>query len=223
MNRALQNLRAWLPDWVNEWLDTIVPVAGGGADPDRRLAALPFARRLIERVTTNYALPEDVALITRRTVGFLLYGGALLWGLERLGVSGTVLWGAFTGFAAVGAVAFFAAWSVLSNIFCALLIFTTRMFWPGDTVEVLENGEKPGLKGRVMDINLVYTTLQESGNAQEGTTLKIPNSMFFQRAVRRWHGAAPELPRTQDLVSHRPDPHPPAPARSAIPAKVMHG
>ena len=159
-----------------------------------------FARRMIERVTTSYALPEDVALITRRTVGFLLYGGALLWALERLGVSGTVLWGAFTGFAAVGAVAFFAAWSVLSNIFCALLIFTTRMFWPGDTIEVLENGERPGLKGRVMDINLVFTTLEESGSAQGGTTLKIPNSMFFQRAVRRWHGSAPALPRTVDLA-----------------------
>jgi small-conductance mechanosensitive channel len=168
-----------------------------------------LVRRVIERVTTSYALPEDVALITRRTVGFLLYGGALLWGLERLGVSGTVLWGAFTGFAAVGAVAFFAAWSVLSNIFCALLIFTTRMFWPGDTVEVLENGEKPGLKGRVMDINLVYTTLLESGSAQEGTTLKIPNSMFFQRAVRRWHGSSPALPRTADMLSPRSADTPP--------------
>ncbi|MGJ7510612.1 mechanosensitive ion channel domain-containing protein [Variovorax sp. GT1P44] len=213
MNRALQSLRTRLPDWVNEWLETIVPIVEVALILLAAWLLYRFVRRLIERVTTSYALPEDVALITRRAFGFLLYGGALLWALERLGVSGTVLWGAFTGFAAVGAVAFFAAWSVLSNIFCALLIFTTRMFWHGDTVEVLENGEKPGLKGRVMDINLVYTTLQESGTAQEGTTLKIPNSMFFQRAVRRWHGISPELPRTADLLSQRPhdtaasDPH----------------
>ena len=106
--------------------------------------------------------------------------------------------------------AFVAAWSVLSNIFCALLIFTTRMFWPGDTIEVLENGEKPGLKGRVLDINLVFTTLEESGSAQEGTTLKIPNSMFFQRAVRRWHGSAPALPRTVDLAPRPSSDTPPA-------------
>ncbi|MDM0105354.1 mechanosensitive ion channel family protein [Variovorax sp. J22R24] len=159
-----------------------------------------FVRRLILRVTAGYAMPGNVAQITRRTAAFLIYGGAVLWGLERLGVSGGVLWTAFTSFAAVGAVAFFAAWSVLSNIFCAMLIYTTRMFWPGDTVEVLENGDKPGLKGRVLDINLVYTTLEESGSAQEGTTLKIPNSMFFQRAVRRWHGSRPALPRTLDLA-----------------------
>jgi len=154
-----------------------------------------FVRRLVERVARSYTLPYNVAMVTRRTAGFLIYGGAILWSLERLGASGTVLWTAFTGFATVGAVAFFAAWSVLSNMFCALLIFTTRMFWPGDTVEVLENGEKPGLKGRVLDINLVFTTLEETGDAKEGTTLKIPNSMFFQRAVRRWHGSAPPLPR----------------------------
>ncbi len=153
-----------------------------------------IVRRLIEQVTRGYALPANVAMVTRRTAGFLIFGGAVLWALERLGASGAVLWTAFTGFATVGAVAFFAAWSVLSNMFCALLIFTTRMFWPGDTVEVIENGEKPGFKGRVLDINLVFTTLEESGSAMEGTTLKIPNSMFFQRAVRRWHGSAPTLP-----------------------------
>jgi len=165
-----------------------------------------FVRRLVERVARSYALPYNVAMVTRRTAGFLIYGGAILWALERLGASGAVLWTAFTGFATVGAVAFFAAWSVLSNMFCALLIFTTRMFWPGDTVEVLENGEKPGLKGRVLDINLVFTTLEETGDMKEGTTLKIPNSMFFQRAVRRWHGTAPPLPRA--LAPH-PAPHPP--------------
>nr|WP_237288629.1 mechanosensitive ion channel domain-containing protein [Variovorax sp. PAMC 28711] len=148
-------------------------------------------RRLIRRVTTGYGLPNEVGLVSRRVAGFLIFGGALLWSLERLGVSGAVLWTAFTGFAAVGAVAFFAAWSVLSNIFCAVLIFTTRMFRLDDTVELLENGEKPGLRGRVLDINLIFTTLEESGNAIAGTTLQIPNSLFFQRAVRRWHGDPP--------------------------------
>ncbi|MEL6079086.1 mechanosensitive ion channel family protein, partial [Stenotrophomonas maltophilia] len=67
--------------------------------------------------------------------------------LSLLGASPSGLWTAFTGFAAVGAVAVFAAWSVLSNIVCTLLIFTTRPFRLLDYIEVLENGEKPGLKG----------------------------------------------------------------------------
>jgi small-conductance mechanosensitive channel len=189
-------LRENLPAWATEWLGIIIPIAQVALILLAAWLIYRFVRRLILRMGTGYGLPSNVALVTRRSAAFLIYGGALLWGLERLGVSGTVLWTAFTSFAAVGAVAFFAAWSVLSNMFCALLIFTTRMFWPGDTIEVLENGEKPGLKGRVLDINLVFTTLEESGSAHEGTTLKIPNSMFFQRAVRRWHGTSPALPET---------------------------
>jgi small-conductance mechanosensitive channel len=107
-----------------------------------------------------------------------------------MGVSGAVLWTAFTGFATVGAVAFFAAWSVLSNLFCTLLIYITKSFRIGDTVELLEAGDKPGMKGRVVEINPVYTTLLESGDQQNGTTLQLPNSLFFQRVVRRWHGTA---------------------------------
>ena len=126
----------------------------------------------------RYRLPAEFNFITRRLLTFVVYGSAWLLALERLGVSGAVLWSAFTGFAAVAAVAFFAAWSVLSNIFCSLLIFTTGIFRLNDRIEVLENGEKAGLKGRVIDINLIYTTLEESGNGREGTVLKVPNSYF---------------------------------------------
>jgi small-conductance mechanosensitive channel len=41
---------------------------------------------------------------------------------------------------------------------------------------------------RVTDINLVYTTLQEIDDAGDprGSVLRVPNSLFFQRSVRRW-------------------------------------
>ena len=106
-----------------------------------------------------------------------------------MGVSATVLWTAFTGFATVGAVAFFAAWSVLSNLFCALLIVIVGPFRLGDYIEVLDTAEKPGAKGRVIDINMLYTTLQDA-HAPDGSPnlLQIPNSLIFQRVVRRWKG-----------------------------------
>jgi small-conductance mechanosensitive channel len=112
-----------------------------------------------------------------------------------------VLWTAFTGFAAVGAVAFFAAWSVLSNIFCTVLILTTRPFRLYDHIEILENGEKPGLKGRVIDVNLVYTTLQEQREDGSDTVLRVPNNLFFQRTVRRWR-TAPAPPQTSAGEPH---------------------
>jgi small-conductance mechanosensitive channel len=179
-----------LPTWVQEWLGTVLPIG----EVLLVLLVAWLLQRLVHaafrRLAMRRGLPPEVTAILRRVSGTLIACAALLLILERLGVSGTVLWTAFTGFAAVGAVAFFAAWSVLSNIFCTVLIFTTRPFRLQDHLEVLENGEKPGLKGRVVDINLIYTTLQEvaADAGDEGSVLQVPNSLFFQRTVRRWRG-----------------------------------
>ncbi len=190
MRKLIQSLHERLPAWASDWLDILVPLVEVTIIAVAAWLVMRLARHLVRRIQRTSGLPVNVASLFLRIVGVLVYGGALLWSLERFGVSGAVLWTAFTGFATVGAVAFFAAWSVLSNLFCALLIYVTRPFRIGDVVELLEAGDKPGLRGRVLDINLVYTTLLESGDPQGGTSLQVPNSLFFQRAVRRWHGQA---------------------------------
>ena len=178
-----------LPDWVQGWLDTIMPIGQVLLILLAAWLVQRLVRLLVRRLVDRRGLPLEMAVVLRRLSASLIAAAALLI-LERMGVSGMVLWTAFTGFAAVGAVAFFAAWSVLSNIFCAVLIFSTRLFRLQDHIEVLENGEKPGLKGRVVDINLIYTSLQEveADASDGGSVLQIPNSLFFQRSVRRWRG-----------------------------------
>lgn len=153
-----------------------------------------LVKALIAHLEKRGLLPVELVVGLRRLASTVITTAALLLILEQLGVSATVLWTAMTGFLAVAAIAFFAGWSVLSNTFCTLLIVTTRPFRLHDHIEVLENGEKPGLRGQVIDINLIYTTLRETG--PEGTSdsvLQIPNSLFFQRVVRRWrNGAVPQ-------------------------------
>jgi small-conductance mechanosensitive channel len=144
-------------------------------------------RAIVRRLSSRSILPEELVVGLRRVGTFLISAIALLLILQQLGVSAAVLWTGFTGFITVGAIAFFAAWSVLSNIFCTLLIVTTRPFRLHDRVEILENGDKPGLKGEVTDVNLIYTTLREVGaEGEPASVLQVPNSLFFQRVVRRW-------------------------------------
>ena len=183
-----------LPESARELLRVLLPLLQIMGIVIAAVLLQKLLRRLVMRASLRYSLPVEFRLGARRLLAGLIYGGATLMVLERLGVSAAVLWSAFTGFVAVGAVAFFAAWSVLSNIFCSLLIFTTRIFRLHDYIEVLENGEKPGLKGRVIDINLIYTTLEETGNERAGTYLRVPNSLMFQRILRQWHGPAPASP-----------------------------
>lgn len=148
-----------------------------------------LVRRTVTRIGERYPVPPELLLPLRGGLRWLIMVSALIMVLERLGVSAEVLWTALTGFAAVAAVAFFAIWSVLSNLFCALLIFTVGPFRIGDRVKLIDSADKPGVTGRVVAINLLYTTLEETlEDGSPGPLLQIPNSLFFQKAVRRWRG-----------------------------------
>jgi len=153
-----------------------------------------FAQRFVARTLTGlgerYPFPPQLVIILRGVLRWLIMGSAVLIALERLGVSATVLWTALSGFVAVAAVAFFAIWSVLSNLFCAVLIYTVGPFRLGDVVELVDTTDKPGIKGRVVAINLLYTTLIEPEELGTGSAMvQVPNSLFFQRSVRRWRGS----------------------------------
>lgn len=150
--------------------------------------------RGLSRLGSRYPLPPELLLPLRGGIRWFIIGGALIMVLERFGVSATVIWTAFSGFVAVAAVAFFAIWSVLSNLLCAVLIMTVGPFRLGDLVELVESFEKPIVKGRVIDINLLYTTLEESSESGTGAIVQVPNSLFFQKVVRRWRGTEIQTP-----------------------------
>ncbi|MCW5579730.1 MAG: mechanosensitive ion channel family protein [Luteimonas sp.] len=190
-------MKAYLPTWLHAWLGEITLLLQVAAILAGAFVLRWLLRRLIKRLDRRYDLPAEIVVSARRITGFLIGFGALLVILERFGVSGGVLWTAFTGFAAVAAVAFFAAWSVLTNIFCALLIVLTRPFRLYDHIELVEGGDKPGLRGRVIDMNLIYVTLEESHPAGGESVLRVPNSLFFQRSTRRWRGEPVPQPQPQ--------------------------
>lgn len=194
------------PDWLGHWLALLVPGLHIGLIVGAAWLLNRAIKRLLQQLGEHYNLPLEWLVWLRGLVRWVITGAAVLLVLGRVGVSASVLWTAFTGFAAVAAVAFFAAWSVLSNLFCALLIMAVQPFRPGDDVELLDTAEKPGAKGRVVDINMLYTTLQESGGA--GRLLQIPNALIFQRVMRRWPGGERAAPAATPAPMPTPGPLP---------------
>ena len=177
----------WLPMWAHDSLDLmLVALQVGGIV----LVAWLLRRsvgKLFDNIVAHHKVPVDVAVPIKTIGGWVIIVTAGMLVLERLGVSGQVLWTAITGFAAVATVDFFAAWSVLSNIFCAFLIFSTQPFRVGDELEILDASDKVGMHGRVLAIHLLYTVLEEVGRADGRPTLiQVPNSAFFQKTIRRW-------------------------------------
>lgn len=94
------------------------------------------------------------------------------WGFEL----GTIfaLLGTVLGLVAIG---FVAVWSVLSNFLCTLVLVVFKPFSVGDEIELPADN----VKGRVVDLSLIFTTLQVS----ENETVMVPNNTYFQRVFKR--------------------------------------
>lgn len=181
----MESLRQMIPvEWLGPfWMGLQILLILVVAFVLQRLVA-----RSLNTLGERYPLPPQLMMPLRGGLRWLIMGSAVLFVLERLGVSATVLWTALSGFVAVAAVAFFAIWSVLSNLLCAVLIFTVGPFRIGDVVELVDTTDKPGIKGRVTAINLLFTTLVEMPETG-GALVQVPNSQFFQKSVRRWRGS----------------------------------
>ncbi len=125
--------------------------------------------------------------------------------LEALGVFRGA-WALISTMLAALALGFVAAWSVLSNATAALLILSFRPFRIGDEVDIIEMTNGFPVGGRVLDMNLLYTTLEvvepidssQAGPETKTVTgtgtdpsakpipclIRVPNNLFFQRPVR---------------------------------------
>lgn len=158
--------------------------------------AILMLRRLVERLTRKGVLSARGALVSRgfgRAAILLL---ALLTALENLGVSTGAVWATLSAVAVMVAVGFVAVWSVLSNALCGLLLLVYAPFRIGDDVELYDASADKGLRGTVMDMNLLFVKFQEVDKNTDDlpAITQVPNNIFFQRAIRRWPGK-----RTQAL------------------------
>lgn len=128
------------------------------------------------------------------TLAIVLRGGsrvavilvALIMVLRVLGVDTHAVMASVSALILVIAVAFFAVWSVLSNLFCAALLLFYTPFRVGDEIEIVEPGKDKWIRGVVADINLFFVTVIEEHEDGSQSMDRIPNNLILQKAVRNW-------------------------------------
>lgn len=79
-------------------------------------------------------------------------------------------------FAIVG-VAFFAQWSILSNVTASIILYFASPFKIGDTIQIIEKEEPEDLI--VEEIYAFYTHLR----TKDGKLLSYPNSLLLQKGI----------------------------------------
>ncbi len=106
---------------------------------------------------------------------------ALIWGVDMRGV-----WVFSAGFFGLVGIAFFAVWSILSNITAGIVLFFRFPFRIGDRISFPEIGD---VGGKIVDITLFYIVLEQD----DGTRATVPNNVAIQKVTRfrRAAGARP--------------------------------
>lgn len=80
---------------------------------------------------------------------------------------------------AVIGVAFFATWSVLSNVTAGFILFSTRDLAMGDLVRIVDGAN--AIEGRIIEFRLWALVLR----CEDGTKVLYPNNLAIQKPIVR--------------------------------------
>ena len=171
-SEAAHYLDALLPHGAPRWLG---PVLGSAIVVVLFCVAYWWLARTIGTLERAGRLSKLTVALLRRLAFWMACLFAVLLILQQFGLLSNV-WATMTAVLAMVAVGFVAVWSVLSNGLCSILLMVTKPFNVGDHVEL------PGdnLGGKVIDFNLIFTTLRED----DGSLVQVPNNTFLQKPVR---------------------------------------
>jgi small-conductance mechanosensitive channel len=153
------------------------------------LLVYQLVRRSTRALVQKDQMSDVMALRLRITARWALIGLSSLIILQQTGIFNEA-WALMTAVGAALSVAFVASWSMLSNATAALVVLVYRPFRVGDELEIVEFDGKTVAKGRVVDLNLFFTTVYQES---EAAALRIPNNLVIQKYCRvRRAGHAPD-------------------------------
>ncbi len=145
--------------------------------------------KALKTLLAKQAIAEPVYLLARNLLKWLLFIMVTVIVLQQIGIGITSVFAALLTVAGMVAIGFIAVWSILSNMFCALFLILFNVFQVGDEIEVVEPVGGQGLRGTVLDFNLMFTSVADlTSEGQEGFVSQIPNNIFFQKVIRRRPG-----------------------------------
>ncbi len=159
-------------------------------------------RRSLGSLHSRGHISESVFVVSRNIIRWLAIILVVLFVLQQLGVKVSSIISTLLTIAAMIAVGFIAVWSVLSNFLCSILLIIFKPFRIGDDIEITEPVAKEGLPGQVHSFNVMYTTLRVE-DAQGEVLIRVPNNIFFQKAIRGRAGS-PSRSLEEHLLTGQP-------------------
>lgn len=142
---------------------------------------LPVSRYILFKLVVKSGriiqIPESRVLQVKQVISILLnilfiFTLAVIWGVNP----DNILLGLSSIFAVIG-VAFFAQWSILSNITAGIIMFFNAPFHVGDRIHILDK-DIP-IIATIENIQTFYTHIR----TDDDELIVIPNNLFLQKTV----------------------------------------
>src|SRR3989338_3175996 len=136
-------------------------------------------KAVIDRTSSKFAHATPRSNVIKRVFNIILLVLSvgilsMIWGVNQsellFFISSTIT---------VLGIAFFAQWSILSNITSSMIVFFNYPTKIGDHVTILDKEFQ--IQGRIIDIAVFYVILE----SDEGEKITIPSNVFMQKMVRR--------------------------------------
>jgi small-conductance mechanosensitive channel len=135
-----------------------------------------FLRRRLIYLQRRLNVTDEANFIINRVITVVLWTLTFFIALNVWGIGLGGVWAVLVSAITIVGVGFIATWAMISNFTASFFLVVWRPFHVGQTVEIFPEN----LKGRVVDRNLMFTTLSE----ESGNKLQIPNNLFFQKVFR---------------------------------------
>lgn len=179
MDTAADRLRTWLYD----------PVVGRVIATIAGLLVIAAAVRLLQRALGPHIRSGEARYRVRKVLGFAGYLAAAIFLATMLSDR---LSGLTVAFGVAGAGIAFALQEVIASIAGWLALTFSNFYQPGDRIQL------GGIRGDVIDIGILRTTLMElgqwvDGDLYNGRIVRVANSFVFKEPVFNYSGDFPFL------------------------------
>jgi small-conductance mechanosensitive channel len=135
--------------------------------------------KALRKIQTKFGFQNSRILVTNKIITILIYITvivvvAFIWGVDEKQLLIYI-----SSFLTVLGIAFFAQWSILSNITAGIILFINYPVKIGDTITILEKDSANNITGEIRDIGTFFITLRTPGKE----LITLPNSIILQNNI----------------------------------------
>lgn len=132
---------------------------------------------IINNIGKSSGFAQSRTQLVKKYIDYFIYMLALLVIISIWGIKPEQIFLFISSVLTVIGVAFFAQWSILSNITAGIILFFSSSFKIGNVIKIMDK-DYP-IEAKIIDIRSFYMLLKTA----EGEEITLPNNLLLQKGI----------------------------------------